>query len=182
MPTIGPTRPPLRPIVVGIPDPPPRPEPCPDCPDCPPGGNCEISGFFWYGMLDDNFNGEEVGWASATAGSGDEWDYIPVEQGEEYEADPWERSDAGVCYEINAVHAGSLRGYCSEMGPITWEVTWTPEEPGSTYHPTVLIVDGTVVVRLDEDFDFSGTGVLVVTAIVNGESYGPATLTVQSCG
>lgn len=180
MPIIPPPPPaPLPPITVVIPNNPPDPPPCPDCPEPEPGGDCVITDFFWYAMLADEFNDADDARA-IEEDSGDDVLYTPVETGEEYEADPWERTEVSICTNENAVLIGQLRGYCADMGPITWTVTWTPDDTENDYRPSVFIAGGTVVMRLDYADDM--TGILVVSATVGGQTYGPASAAAVSCG
>ncbi len=168
---------------VTLPPLPPLP-PIEPCPECPPAtaGNCEILGLYWYSP-----GNSESSWSYAKAvRSGADYEYTWESRHEASElTNIWYADKGEVCdLDLPLVFHAVLRGYCEAMGAIEWVATWanTSENPGWT-PDLILTPEGTAVVMLDgADTFVEDGGAFALSAIVNGETYGPVTFTMSDCG
>lgn len=176
---------PLRPITVVIPDNPPDPPPCPDCPEPEPGGNCEILGLFWYAPdMSGDFEEAQNAYAEI---SGSDPDYTYEARHEFSGTDPadiWV-TEIGYCdSQPWAAHA-VLRGYCEAMGEVEWVAGWSNTEDNPDWYPDVILTPAGTAVVIFNSGAGSGVeegGVFVLSAIVDGETYGPITFETKDCG
>lgn len=159
--------------------------PCPECPECPPGGDCEILGLFWYAPnMSGSFEEPQSAYAEV---SGSDPDYTYTPRHEASGTDPAEIwiTDIGFCDSQPWAVQAVLRGYCEAMGPLQWVPGWANTDDNPGWYPDVIMTPAGTAVVIFSGGAGSGVeegGVFVLSAIVNGVTYGPITFETKDCG